>query len=76
MSLIFLLIYSRLGNVINKARQDVVLNASEDILDQSLMNRINQGMLKRAKDFDFDDLDVNIIVIQYWVYKFDGQIMN
>ena len=33
-------------------------------------------MLKRAKDFGLDDLDVNINVIPNRVYKFDNQSMN
>jgi len=37
---------------------------------------VNQQMLKRAKDFGLDDLDVNISVIPNRVYKFDNQSMN
>ena len=59
-----------------EARLDIVLNAPEDILDQSFMNDVNQQMLKRAKDFGLDDLDVNISVIPNRVYKFDNQSMN
>ena len=55
---------------------DIVLNASEGILDQSFMNEDHQGILKRAKDFGLDDLDVNISVIPNRVYKFDNQSMN
>ena len=40
------------------------------------MNDVNQQMLKRAKDFGLDDLDVNISVIPNCVYKFDNQSMN
>ena len=47
----------------NKARLDIVPNAPEDILDQSFINDVNQQMLKLAKDFGLDDLDVNISVI-------------
>ena len=43
--------YSSVSVVNNKARLDIVLNAPEDILDQSFMNDVNQQMLKRAKDF-------------------------
>ena len=57
-------------------RLDVVLNAPEDTLDQSFMNKVNQKMLKRAKDFCLDDLEVNISVIPNSVYKFDNQTMN
>ena len=53
-----------------------MLNAPEDIFDQSFMNEVNQGMLKRAKGFGLDDLDVNISVIPNRVYKFDNQTMN
>lgn len=70
------LMYSSVSVVDNKARLDVVLNAPEDILDQSFMNKVNQQMLKRAKDFGLDDLDVNISVIPNRVYKIDHQIMN
>ena len=68
--------YSSVSVVNNKARLDIVLNAPEDILDQSFMNDVNQQMLKRAKDFGLDDLDVNISVIPNRVYKFDNQSMN
>ena len=50
-----------------------MLNPPEDILDQSFMNEFNQGMLKRAKGFGLDDLDLNTSVIPNLVYKFDNQ---
>ena len=53
-----------------------MLNAPEDILDQSLMNKVIQRMLKRAKDFGLDDVYVNISVIPNSVNKFDNQTMN
>ena len=55
---------------------DIVLNASEGILDQSFMNEDNQGILRRAKGFGLDDLDVNISVIPRRACKFDNQAMN
>ena len=55
---------------------DIVLNDSEGILDQSFMNEDNQGILKRAKGFGLDDLDVNISVILRRACKFDNQAMN
>ena len=70
------LMYSSVSVVNNEARLDIVLNAPEDILDQSFMNDVNQQMLKLAKDFGLDDLDVNISVIPNRVYKFDNQSMN
>ena len=70
------LMYSSVSVVDNKARLDVVLNAPEDILDQSFMNEVNQQMLKRAKGFGLADLDVNISVIRNRVYKFDNQTMD
>ena len=57
------LMYSSVSVVNNKTRLDIVLIAPEDILDQSLMNDVNQQMLKPVKDFGLDDLDVNISVI-------------
>ena len=68
--------YSSVSVVDNKARLDVVLNAPEATLDQSFMNKVNQQMLKLAKDFGLDDLDFNISVIPNRVYKFDNQTMN
>ena len=47
--------YSSVSVVNNEARLDIVLNAPEDILDQSFMNDVNQQMLKRAKDFGLDE---------------------
>ena len=60
----------------NKARLDVVLNAPEDILGKSFMNKVNQQMLKRAKDFGLEELDVNISVMPNRMYKFDNERMN
>ena len=68
--------YSSVSVVNNKASLDVVLNAAEEILDQSFVNEFNQGMLRRAKGFDLEDLDVNISVIPNRVYKFDNQTMK
>ena len=70
------LMYSSVSVVNNKVRLDIVLNAPEDILDQSFMNEVNQQMLKRAKGFGLADLDVNISVIPNRVYKFDNQTMD
>ena len=70
------LMYSSVCIVNNNARLDVVLNAPEDIFDQSFMNEVNQGMFKRAKGFGLDDLGVNISVIPNRIYKFDNQTMN
>ena len=68
--------YSSVSVVNNKARPNFVLNAPEDILDQSFMNEVNQGMLKQAKEFGMDNLEVNISVIPNRLYKFDHQTMN
>jgi len=68
--------YSSVSVVDNKAKLDVVLNVPEDIFDQSFMNKVNQQMLKRAKDFGLDDLDVNISVIPNREYMFDNQTVN
>ena len=68
--------YSSVSVVNNKARLDIVLNTPEDILDQSFMEDVNQQILKRAKDFSLDDLDVNISVIPNRVYKFDNQSLS
>ena len=68
--------YCSVSIVDKNARLDVVLNAPEDIFDQSFMNKVNQQMLKRAKDFGLDGLDVNISVIPNRVYMFDNQTMN
>ena len=70
------LMYSSVSVFNNKAKLDIVLNAPDVILDQSYMDDVNQQMLKRAKDFGLDDLDVNISVIPNRVYKFDNQSMN
>ena len=56
------LMYSSVSVVNNEARLDIVLNAPEDILDQSFMNDVSQQMLKRAKDFGLDDLETSTSV--------------
>ena len=66
------LTYSNVSVVDNKATLDLVLNAPEDFLNQSVMNSLNQQMLNRAKEFGVDDLDMNISVIPNRVYKFDN----
>ena len=70
------LMYSNVIVVNNKARLDLVLNAPEDFLNQSLMDDFYQKMQRRAKDFGLNDLDVNISVIPNRVYKFDSQKVN
>ena len=66
------LTYSNVSVVDNKATLDLVLNAPEDFLNQSVMNSLNRQMLNRAKEFGVDDLDMNISVIPNRVYKFDN----
>ena len=66
------LTYSNVSVVDNKATLDLVLNAPEDFLNQSVMNSLNQQMFSRAKEFGVDDLDMNISVIPIRVYKFDN----
>ena len=66
------LTYSIVSVVDNKATLDLVLNAPEDFLNQSVMNSLNQQMFSRAKEFGVDDLDMNISVIPNRVYKFDN----
>ena len=57
------LTYSNVSVVDNKATLDLVLNAPEDFLNQSMMNSLNQQMFSRAKEFGVDDLGMNISVI-------------
>ena len=57
------LTYSNVSVVDNKATLDLVLNAPEDLLNQSVMNSLNQQMFSRAKEFGVDDLGMNISVI-------------
>ena len=66
------LTYSNVSVVDNKATLDLVLNAPEDFLNQSVMNSLNQQMFSRAKEFGVDDLDMNISVIPNRLYKFDN----
>jgi hypothetical protein len=66
------LTYSIVSVVDNKATLDLVLNAPEDFLNQSVMNSLNQQMFSRAKEFGVDDLDMNISVIPNRLYKFDN----
>ena len=68
--------YSNMIVVNNKARLDLVLNASEDFLNQSLMDDLYQKMQRRAKDLGLKGLDVNISVIPNRIYKFDSQRVN
>ena len=57
------LTYSNVSVVDNKATLDLVLNAPEDFLNQSVMNSLNRQMFSRAKEFGVDDLGMNISVI-------------
>ena len=54
-------------------RLDLVLNAPENFLDQSILDDFHQQILKRAKDFGLDDLDANVSVIPNRVYKFGNE---
>ena len=65
--------YSSVSVVNNKARLDLVLNAPENFLDQSILDDFHQQILKRAKDFGLDNLDVNVSVIPNRVYKFGNE---
>ena len=67
------LMYSSVSVVNNKARLDLVLNAPENFLDQSVLDDFHQQILKRAKDFGLDNLDVNVSVIPNRVYKFGNK---
>ena len=40
------------------------------------MNEVNLGMLKRAKEFGLDGIEVNISAMSNRVYKFDHQTIN
>ena len=68
--------YSNVIVVNNRARLDLVLNAPEDFLNQSLMDDFYQKMQRRAKDFGLKDLDVNVSVIPNRVYKFNSLKVN
>ena len=70
------LMYSNVIVVNNKARLDLVLNAAEDFLNQSLMDDFYQKMQRRAKGFGLKGLDVNVSVNLNCVYKFDGLKLN
>ena len=70
------LMYSNVIVVNNKARLDLVLNAPEDFLNQSLMDDFYQKMQRRAKDFGLKDFDVNFRVISNRVYKFNSLKVN
>ena len=67
------LMYSSVSVVNNKARLDLVLNAPENFLDQSILDDFHQQILKRAKDFGLDNLYVNVSVIPNRVYKFGNE---
>ena len=68
--------YSNVIVVNNKARLDLVLNAPEDFLNQSLMDNFYQKMQRRAKGFGLKGLDVNVGVIPNRVYRFSSLKVN
>ena len=68
--------YSNVIVVNNKARLDLVLNAREDFLNQSLMDNFYQKMQRRAKGFDLNSLNVNVSVIANRDYKFNSLKVN
>lgn len=70
------LIYSSVSVVNNKAKLDLVLNAPEIFLDQSILDDFHRPMLTRANDCGLDDIDANISEIPYRVYKFDNHKIN
>ena len=68
--------YSNVIVVNNKARLDLVLNAPEDFLNQSLMENFYLKMQRRAKDFGLKSLDVNFSMIPNRDYKFNSLKVN
>ena len=66
------LMYSNVIVVNNKARLDLVLNAPEDFLNQSLMDNLYQKMQRRAKDFGFKSLEVSVSMIPDQDYNFNS----
>ena len=70
------LMYSNVIVVNNKARLDLVLNAPEDFLNQSLMDNFYRKMQRRAKDFGMKSLDVSVSVIPNRDYKFNSLKVN
>lgn len=70
------LIYSSVSVVNNKVKLDLVLNAPEIFLDQSILDDFHRPMLTRANDCGLDDIDANISKTPYRVYKFDNHKIN
>ena len=68
--------YSNVIFVNNKAKLDLVLNAPEDSLNQSLMDNFYQKMLRRAKGFGLKSLDVSVSVIPNRDYWFNSLKVN
>ena len=65
------IMYSNVRVENNKADFDLVINAPEDLMEQSVLDEIYLQFLKRSKDLGLDDIDLNISVIPNRVFRFD-----
>ena len=65
------IMYSNVRVENNKADFDLVINAPEDLMEQSVLDEIYLQLLKRCKDLGLDDIDLNISVIPNRVFRYD-----
>ena len=65
------IMYSNVQVDDNKAAFDFVINAPEDLMEQSVLDEIYLQFLKRSKDLGLDDIDLNISVIPNKVFRYD-----
>ena len=65
------MLYSNVRVNDNVASVDLVLNAPEDLLDQAAITSMQQNLLKRSRQLGVDDIDFNISIVPYRVYRFE-----
>ena len=65
------IMYSNVQVKNNEASFDLVINAPEELMKQSVLDEIYQQLLRRSNDLGLAEIDLNISVIPNRVFRFD-----
>jgi len=65
------LIYSSVRVTDNKASVDLVVNAPEDLLDETAIRNMQANMLSRSRQLGLDDIKFSLSVVPNRVYRFE-----
>lgn len=65
------IMYSNVQVKNNEASFDLVINAPEELMKQSVLDEIYRQLLRRSNDLGLAEIDLNISVIPNRVFRFD-----